>query len=342
MPIQTVTDAAAWNALIAHLTDAYPLQTWEWGEIKRPAGWFPHRIALLNEDGSPRAAAQVLTRSVPQLPLSMLYIPRGPIVDPVDTDGLQALMQAIRAYGKTQGAIFCKIDPPWLAGTHHSLAALDFQPSNEKVQVTDTYTIDLTQSEEQILAAMRPKTRQYIRKGEREGIIIEHDTTGKYLDACYQMYHETAQRAQFDLHSAGYYHTIFTTYPADLQYLYVALLNDVPVSFLWMAGFGRFAVELYGGISEQGQQTKANFVMKWQAIQAMKAHGYEIYDLNGRVNEGIGQFKEGFGPESISWIGPFDQVYRPMLYHAWTRALPFARTLLARNHSHEQETHPAV
>jgi peptidoglycan pentaglycine glycine transferase (the first glycine) len=330
MQTRVITDAAEWDALIATHPGAHPLQTWGWGEVKRAAGWGAWRVAVT--DGPElRAAAQVLTRHVPRLPFSMIYVPRGPVMAPDDEAALEALMPAIAERGRSEGAIFCKVDPPWPAGTPHVLTTAGFHPSDEMVQVSETYTIDLTKSEDEILAAMRSKTRQYIRKAEREETEILRDATGETLGMCYDMYIQTAKRASFGLHPRAYYDDIFRLYDPARQYLYVARRQGEPLSFLWMACFGQYAVELYGGVSDAGQEWKSNFLLKWHAIREMKAAGYTLYDLNGRVNEGISQFKEGFGPDHTDWIGPFDRTYKPLLHQGWTRALPLAKKLLARS-----------
>src|SRR5262249_20602099 len=145
----------------------HPLQCWGWGEVKRAAGWRAHRVAVV--DGTAlRAAAQVLTRSLPGMPLAMTYAPRGPVAAPDDAEALQALWQALRRHGREQRAIFCKVDPAWPTGTAPALEKAGFRPSREGIQVSDTYTIDLRQPEEIILAGMRSKTRQYVHKAERE------------------------------------------------------------------------------------------------------------------------------------------------------------------------------
>jgi peptidoglycan pentaglycine glycine transferase (the first glycine) len=151
------------------------------------------------------------------------------------------------------------------------------------------------------------------------------------LQTCYQIYLETAHRAQFGLHPADYYEQIYRTYNTHQQYLYVAFVEDVPMAFLWMICSGQYAVEFYGGVSDAGQKSLANTLLKWHAIKEMKQAGYTIYDLNGRVTQGISQFKTGFGPASTSWVGPFDRVYRPLMYQAWVRALPVVLRLLSRN-----------
>ena len=81
---------------------------------------------------------------------------------------------------------------------------------------------------------------------------------------------------------------------------------------------------------DAGQEWKINYLRKWRAMQEMKVAGDEFYDLNGRVNEGISQFKQGFGPAETTWVGAFDAVYHPLLYAGWSRGLPLARRLLRR------------
>jgi lipid II:glycine glycyltransferase (peptidoglycan interpeptide bridge formation enzyme) len=343
MQTREIGNEAEWEALLDQHPNTHPLQTWGWGEVKRASGWGAWRVAITEGDEL-RAAAQVLTRHIPHMPLSMIYLPRGPIIEPNDSAALSELMEAVDRYGRSVGAIFCKVDPAWISGTTHELASAKFRPSNESVQVTDTYTIDLALEESAIFARMNSKTRQYIRKGEKEGVTVVLDTTGEWLKACYNIYVETAQNAHFGLHPYSYYEDIFHHYDRKRLFLYVAMSDGQPASFLWLAGAGKVAVELYGGISNTARKasSKANYVIKWHAIQAMKKSGYTLYDLNGRVHEGLKQFKEGFGPDKIDWIGPFDRVYHPLMYQAWTRGLPLARRFLARDAATEGATSVAV
>jgi lipid II:glycine glycyltransferase (peptidoglycan interpeptide bridge formation enzyme) len=252
------------------------------------------------------------------------------VVRPDDAEALAALALALRRHARARHGIFCKVDPAWPAGTQHGLQAVGFRPSAEGVQVTDTYTIDLRQSEEAILAGMRSKTRQYIRRAEREETEIVRDGDGTQLETCYAIYRETARRAHFGVHERTYYERLFREFPRGRQFLYVARRAEVALAFLWMVCAGKQAVEFYGGVADAGQEWKSNYLLKWHAMREMKAAGYETYDLNGRVTEGIAQFKEGFGPEETSWIGPFDAVYRPVAYMGWSRGLPLARRIARR------------
>jgi peptidoglycan pentaglycine glycine transferase (the first glycine) len=74
----TVSDSAHWDAALAALPRPQLLQSWRWGEFKARHGWSARRY-LWTEAGRPAAAAQVLKRSLG--PLSILYAPRGPLLD---------------------------------------------------------------------------------------------------------------------------------------------------------------------------------------------------------------------------------------------------------------------
>jgi len=246
MDLSLCREAATWDSLVASHPFGHPLQCWGWGEVKAATGWQADRLALY-DGGNLRAAAQVLTRHFPGLPITMTYVPRGPVVTPSDIEALQALVGALKEHGRRRRSLFCKVDPAWAPGDEDYLGASGFIKSNEPVQVTDTYTIDLGRSEDEILADMRSKTRQYIRKAEREETEIRRDVTGEYLNACYQVYEETAQRAGFGLHPREYYQSLFENYVADRQHLYVALRHGEVLSFLWMVCAGPHAGVLRWG-----------------------------------------------------------------------------------------------
>ena len=97
------------------------------------------------------------------------------------------------------------------------------------------------------------------------------------------------------------------------------------MAFLWLAESGRTAYELYGGVNETGQELKANYFLKWQAICEMQAAGHEVYDFNGRLNEGVSRFKEGFGPDETDYVGTYDFPLNRAGYQLWEHLWPVAK-----------------
>jgi lipid II:glycine glycyltransferase (peptidoglycan interpeptide bridge formation enzyme) len=189
----------------------------------------------------------------------------------------------------------------------------------------ETYVVDLRGSEEQILGPMSHKHRQYIRKSERDGVSVVRAGADD-LAAMYRIYAETAARAGFGIHGEDYYVGLHRELGGQ-SYVYYARYQGEVAAFLWLAGAGRTAYELYGGVTEAGQVVKANYFLKWQAIVAMKTAGYEVYDFNGRLNEGVSRFKDGFGPEAVDYIGTWDYPMGRVGYRAWEHLWPVVKVM---------------
>jgi lipid II:glycine glycyltransferase (peptidoglycan interpeptide bridge formation enzyme) len=54
-------------------------------------------------------------------------------------------------------------------------------------------------------------------------------------------------------------------------------------------------VEPYGGMTAAGGESRANYLLKWEAIRTSREQGATSYDLWGLATGGIAHFKTGFG-----------------------------------------------
>src|SRR5581483_8772254 len=84
------------------------LQSWEWGDFKAAYGWQPIRL-LFYKHGQLAGAASVLKRPVG--PLSMCYVPKGPVLDFYDGELAGQALDAIVRVARRQRAIYVKLDP---------------------------------------------------------------------------------------------------------------------------------------------------------------------------------------------------------------------------------------
>jgi peptidoglycan pentaglycine glycine transferase (the first glycine) len=107
-------DQASWDSALASLPRPHVLQTWEWGDFKSRWGWQPKRL-LFEEGGQIVAAAQILRRQLPRIPLSVAYVPKGPVLDYDNHLRLHQLLSLLEQLAKEQRSLFIKIDPDvWL------------------------------------------------------------------------------------------------------------------------------------------------------------------------------------------------------------------------------------
>ena len=172
---------------------------------------------------------------------------------------------------------------------------------------------------------MAKKTRQYIRKSGAD-VKIKQVKRREDIEACLAMYRATAKRAGFNLHDDQYYFDVFLQME-DYSPIFVAYENDVPGSFLWLAISETTAYELYGGMTDRGQELRANYALKWHAIKKVKEWGLSKYDFGGLVAGGVSNFKQGWSSEITTFAGTFDKPLSP-LYTLWSKGLPFAKKTL--------------
>jgi len=118
--LERCEDRVAWDHLLASLPGAHILQTWEWGHIKSSYGWQPFPCVWRDELGNVRAMALVLRRPLSfagkMLPLSVMYVPRGPVLEWSDVALRRQVLKDLHQLARVQGAIFIKIDPIWKRG----------------------------------------------------------------------------------------------------------------------------------------------------------------------------------------------------------------------------------
>ena len=179
-----IHDATEWDSALTHLPHPHLLQCWAWGEFKSKYGWSARRIVWKKND-QPVAAAQILKRSVG--PLSILYVPRGPILDWHDRDLVQHVLSDLQSIAQRDRAIFIKVDPeiddqsltPLRFATGASVSNLQLPITNywflsqSQVQFKNTVWLDLTRSEDEIIASFKQKTRYNIRLAERKGVTVQ-------------------------------------------------------------------------------------------------------------------------------------------------------------------------
>jgi lipid II:glycine glycyltransferase (peptidoglycan interpeptide bridge formation enzyme) len=326
-----VTDRDTWNAFVEHAPYRSFPQLWEWGELRETSGWRPIRVAVGESPDQPLAGAQVLVRQVPLVGWRLGYAPRGPIGQLDDPAVRKALISALRDLGRSERIATLKVDPEATAESPFGSALLrpPWRPSS-KVQPPRTRLIDLAPDEETLLANLRKKHRQYVHKAERDGVAIEHfdgradeAATARALADFYAIYTHTAERAGFVARVAGYYEQVWQLFaPAGHARLSFATLDGARVATLFHFTCGDRAAEAYGGMTDAGAESRANYLLKWEAIRAFRADGFASYDLWGIATGGIAQFKEGFGGRQVDYVGARDLPLRPIQDAALRVLLP--------------------
>lgn len=310
-----VTDPVAWNAFVEGAAYRSFPQLWEWGELRAGFGWQPLRIAVGDDRSAPRAVAQVLLRRVPGIGWRLGYVPRGPVGALDEPMVREALVAALRSLARSEGVATMKVDPEATPTSAYgeALLAAPWRASG-KVQPPRTRLIELSPTEDELRGALRRKHRQYVNKAERAGIEVERidgsadaTTAARALDDFYRIYVHTAERAGFVARARRYYDRVWELFaPSGHARLAFATREGERLATLFHFTCGDRAAEAFGGMTDDGAESRANYLLKWASIIGFKEEGFAVYDLWGLATGGIVQFKEGFGGRQVDYVGARD------------------------------------
>lgn len=355
MIVETITNRNQWNAALRQFPQAHVLQSWEWGQFKQATtGWQPTRLLFWeSRSAAPAALASVLTRRAG--PLAVMYVPKGPILDYTKPQLAAQIVHRLEQFAVSHRAIWLKIDPDVVAGTgvpgepddesHRDgrawadlLDSRGWHFSGDQVQFRNTVKIDLTASEDALLAAMSQGTRRKVRAAQKHGLTVRAATLDD-LPTLYDLYQVTGQRDDFLIRPPDYYERAWRDFmQAGLAHALIAEDTDgTPLAHVILFHFGRTCWYFYGASSNQQREKMPNYLLQWEAMRWARAQGYATYDLWGAPDDftetdrmwGVYQFKRGFRGTVTRHIGAWDYAPSPLLYrvyvHTWPRLLALLR-----------------
>ncbi len=294
----------------------HPLQLWGWGEVKAKHGWSAQRL-LVVEGAEVIGGAQLIDRSL-RLPRQALrYAPRGPFwVADRDAEVVQFL--ADYAQNQHRGTVLT-VEPDSEQLPHMER----FHPSVNTILMKETLVIDLGRGEEAFLAGMAKKTRYYVRKASNNPELEYRRVTDEAeIRRVLAVYRETADRANFGIHSDDYYLDITREF-GERNCLVAAYSNNELCAFLWDVYSATTSFELYGGSTKRGQELFANYGLKLAMARELISAGVTRYDLNGLLGDGVSSFKKGFAGHTTTLAGSFD-LPLSWFYRGYSVGLPLA------------------
>jgi peptidoglycan pentaglycine glycine transferase (the first glycine) len=352
MEVVDVTEAAAWDDVLLDLPNPHVLQSWSWGEFKSRHGWSATRL-LFTEKGGAVAAASVLQRRLPRLPASILYVPKGPILEWRDTRLVERVLAKLEDLARQRRALFIKVDPDLYyaedargflsrpacaAEMADLLETRGWRFSDDQIQFRNTVLVDLACSEVELLAAMKQKTRYNVRLAKRRGVTIrkvtanaEPDERTAALDLFYQLYAETSERDGFLIRQAEYYHDAWGSFLGEgLASLLLAEVEGEAVAGLILFTFGTTAWYMYGASSSRHRKQMPNQLLQWEAMRCARASGCTLYDLWGAPDNpveqdpmwGVVRFKLGLGGQLARGMGAWDFPPGRARYLLYSAAMP--------------------
>jgi lipid II:glycine glycyltransferase (peptidoglycan interpeptide bridge formation enzyme) len=256
------------------------------------------------------------------MPWAFAYAPRGPVAASWSPDAIAAFSDAVRDRLTAQAGrvSHLRIDPEIERGgpldengeLREALRAAGWRPA-PPIQPSSSRIIDLRADEDALWSDLRKKWRQYVNRARSGGIRVV-DAEGDRLPEFYRIYRETADRAGFLIRTEAAYRDVWEAYRPGgrARLLFAESADGEPQATLLLVRSGPRVVEPYGGMTAAGAESRANYLLKWEAIRSSREQGATSYDLWGLATGGIAHFKTGFGGREVRYVGAWDLVLDPL------------------------------
>lgn len=306
------------------------LQSWRWGVFKQRHGWKVSRIRVEGPDGD--AMAQVLFR--PQGPMSIAYLPRGPIV-PADAEITAALLHEVDAACAKHRAIVLVVEPDRPLPSAWLESGGGFAPGPDPFQTSQTVKVHLA-PDTVLLNQMRKDTRANVLHARRRGVVVERaPIDAAAIGTFFGLLQETSKRNEFGIHSRRYYEDFLRIFDDQAVLLFSHLDGEVTAGLI-AARCGSEGRSMYAGSSTTHRGRGDTALIRLEAMRWAREHGCSRYDLGGIASgappagtdrdpsvrsqtgsslDGVHQFKTGFGGEIVAYPATVERRYRPAL--AW-------------------------
>jgi len=313
--LREITDKIEWEKLheARTVSSGHFLQSWDWGEFQASLG---RKVLRFAGDGS---LAQIVELPLP-LGRKYWFCPKGPILGTGRWTVDNASVKELKSRARVAGAVFLRIEPPENpTAKNDPLGVITVRTINP----SGTSIIDLSKTEDELLAAMHSKTRYNIHVSEKHGVAVGawHVARGTSFDRIWKLFEETAKRDRFRLHPQGYYEKQIKTPGLEV---YGAELNGNLLAAAIIMFSGDTATYLHGASSNEMRNVMAPHALHWAIIKRAKERGMKYYDLWGISDDpksgwaGITRFKRGFGGADVFSPGTFDLPVSNFWYSVYT------------------------
>lgn len=306
-----------WQEIRQHYQTANFLQSPAWAKMNELVG---HKVLI--EEWDDNGWCLMIVKNAKRG--RYLEVPGGPLIDWGNDEIIQRAFQRLREVARAEKCVFIRLRPQLRAtnSNQEKLARFGTKRAPMHLHAEHTVMIDLTQSEDELLAAMRRQTRYEVRRAAKLGIEVIFDDSKKLYEEFYQVQGETARRQNFvppDLDTLLAERAAF----GQNARLYVAKTSEgEPVAYGLILIDGIEAEYFEAASTELNRKLPGSYALLWQAMKDLKSLQVQRFNLWGIAPPGQKQhryagvttFKTGFGGETVEFVPAQDIIIKKFRY----------------------------
>jgi peptidoglycan pentaglycine glycine transferase (the first glycine) len=322
-----ITCRSEWDEFLAVSRPdiGFKQSTW-WAEFLGVRRWSHFGVVL--RDGSEIVGGAIVLKRRFASGRCYYYLPQGPVL-PADEADAEAAFEAImsqideRRRSESRTVSHLRIEPRWESRPAFVQGCREvggwLEPRN-------TLCVDLAESEEALLAQMKPKGRYNIRVAIRSGVSVVEDASPAGLDDFHAIYRETIERHGLWPYPHEYFQALTDRLIAlDCGRLLFAEYQGRRLATALVIDHGDTASYKYGGSVLEHRSVMAPYLLHFEAMRGAKSRGRRWYDLCGIAKTddpddcfaGFSAFKRKFGGQERHFVPALEFVYDEDAYREY-------------------------
>lgn len=310
---EIITDKKTWEEFLSNHPEVNFLQSWYWGEFHEALN---HKIIRSGFFIETKLVGVMLSIVEKAKRGTYLTVPAGPIIDWNNKQLIKLFKTEIIKIAKENNCSFIRVRPQLISDDFSKkiCKSLGFRAAPMHLHAELTNQLDITKSEDELLANMRKATRYEIKKAIKLGVRIEESTSTKDIKSFYDLQLETSKRQGFVPFSFKFLDEQFKIFAKEGDViLYSAYFEKKLLAQAFIIFYGDEAVYHYGASTTDGREYPGAYLIQWHAIQEAKKRGVSRYNFWGVAPSGhrfsnLSMFKRGFGGQDLEYLHAQDLI----------------------------------
>ena len=300
-----------WEEVLKNYPETNFLQSPAWAKVNELTG-----SKVITEDFGGKGYALLIVRDAKRG--RYLEVPCGPLLDWQSEATAKVILARIREIAKENHCVFVRIRPQ-LERTPENLKllkTLGLRPSPMHLAAEHTVMIDLTKTEEELLADMRRQTRYEVKRAEKQEIVVRTNNSEKIFREFHTVQAETAKRKGFIPPSLDMLLAEHRGLGDHATINIASTAEKAPIAYGLIVTCGKEADYYEAASTELNYRLPGAYALIWQVMRDMKTAGFERLNLWGIAppNQphhryaGVTTFKTGFGGVKYEFVPAHDLV----------------------------------
>lgn len=314
--VKPIADRVQWEKFLASHPESNFLQSWQWGQFHERLGHAITRSGFYDGD---HLVGVMLSVVEPARRARYLTVPCGPIIDWKNPILVASFLAAIRQIAAEHNCVFVRVRPQ-LVSDEFSLglfAKLGFKSAPMHLHAELTHMLDVTQTDEQLMSAMRKGTKYEVKKATKIGIKVTSSQNAAGIQEFYDLQLDTARRQNFVPFSYRFFNEQFQVFTAtNNALLYKAEYEGKLLAEAFIIFYGSEAVYHYGVSTPEGRNYPGAYAILWEAAREARHRGMQRFNFWGVAPHdqpqhrfaGVSVFKRGFGGTDVEYLHAQDLV----------------------------------